>query len=167
MNTIRNAIALAACLVAGAAWAQSAHPPLNLQLPPGDVPATAGTAASPPANLQTPPGMPAASPAPKPPAHDANGNPTSPPGVYYGDTSGRVYSPNRRVAAQRCDDSTYNQPQTHGSVSMGVMGGNHVSGDYQAGTFSVTKNLGDCEHPSGAVGFSISVGQSRFHGRGW
>jgi hypothetical protein len=152
MNAIRNAVLLAVSLFAGSAGAQDAAKPLNLQLPPSDLPAAASTAASPPASH---------------PARDANGNPTSAPGVYYGDTSGRAGNAVEHVAAQRCDDSTYNQPQTHGSVSMGVMGGNHFSGDYQAGTFSVTKNLGDCEHPTGGIGFSISVGQSRFHGRGW
>lgn len=152
MNTIRNASFLAGCLCAAAAWAQQPAQPLNLQLPPGMVPAAASTSASPPANL---------------PSHDAHGNPTSAPGVYYGNHSGRAGNVDQRVATQRCDDSTYNQPQTHGSVSMGVMGGNHVSGNYQSGTISVTKNLGDCEHPTGNVGFSISVGQSRLHGRGW
>ncbi|MGH8214675.1 MAG: hypothetical protein ACREPZ_03145 [Rhodanobacteraceae bacterium] len=168
MNTIRNTAALAACLVAGAACAQAARQPLNLQLPPGDVPAASSTAADRPSNLQRPPGMPAAaSTAPSPPARDANGNPTSPPGVYYGDHSGSTADAGQYAAAQRCDDATYNQPQTHGSVSMGVMGGNHVSGNYQAGTFSFTRNLGSCERPAGGVGFSIHVSQSRFHGRGW
>ncbi|MGH8147375.1 MAG: hypothetical protein ACREPY_13715 [Rhodanobacteraceae bacterium] len=148
MNTICNAVLLAACLTTGTAWAQDAGKTLNLQLPPTDMPVAASTAAS-------------------HPTVDSHGYPTSAPGVYYGDTSGRGGNVAQHVAAQRCDDSTYNQPQTHGSVSMGVMGGNHVSGNYQAGTFSVTKNLGDCEHPGGAVGFSISVGQSRFHGHGW
>lgn len=157
MNTIRNTTLPFACLFlasmfAGAAWAQTPNEPLNLQLPPGIVPAAAGSAGAPPTSQ---------------PAHDAHGNPTSAPGVYYGDHSGRAGNIDQRVAAQRCDDSTYNQPQTHGSVSMGVMGGNHVSGNYQAGSFSVTKNLGDCEHPTGSVGFSINVGQSRLHGRGW
>jgi len=50
---------------------------------------------------------------------------------------------------------------------MGVIGGNHVSGNYQAATINMTKNLGDCEHPSGTVGLSIRVGQSRFDGRHW
>lgn len=149
MNTIRNASLLVASLFAGTVLAQTPGQPLNLQLPPGMVPASAGTATTPP------------------PTHDARGNPSSAPGVYYGDHSGRAGNADQRVAAQHCDDSTYNQPQTHGSVSMGVMGGNHVSGNYQAGSFSVTKNLGDCEHPTGSVGFSINVGQSRLHGRGW
>ncbi|HET7162875.1 MAG TPA: hypothetical protein VFI32_09440 [Rhodanobacteraceae bacterium] len=152
MNTIRNTVFFGACLLAGAAWAQDASQPLNLQLPPSDVPAAASTAAAHPANH---------------PATDRYGNPTSPPGVYYGDTSGRAGNAVGQVAAQRCDDSTYNQTQVHGSASMGVMAGNHVSGSYQAGTISVTRNLGDCEHPTGGVGLSIRVGQGRFHGRSW
>ena len=145
MDTIRRTAFLAACLLSGTAFAQSAAQPLNLQLPPSDLPAVASTAAS-------------------HPAKDAHGNPTSPPGVYYGDTSGRAANTDERVAAQRCDDATYNQPQVHGSASMGVMAGNHLSGNYQAGTINVTRKFGDCEHPAGGVGFSISVGQGQFHG---
>lgn len=162
MPTIRHAILLAACLLladmfAGTALAQTPAQPLNLQLPPGIAPAMAGTVANPPSSAPA-----------SQPARDAHGNPTSAPGVYYGDHSGpAIPASETRIAAQRCDDSAYSQPQTHGSVSMGVMGGNHVSGSYQAGSFSVTKNLGDCEHPTGSVGLSISVGQSRLHGRGW
>ncbi|MDE2497162.1 MAG: hypothetical protein KGK35_04970 [Xanthomonadaceae bacterium] len=152
MNAIRNAALLTVCVVAGAASAQTTKPPLNLQLPPSDMPAAANTAASHPASK---------------PATDRYGNPVSPPGVYYGDTSGRPATPDTRVAAQHCDDATYNQPQMHGSASMGVMAGNHVSGNYQAATVNMTRNLGDCEHPSGSVGLSISVGQSRFGGRHW
>lgn len=145
MNMIRTAW-FAACLLPGMAAAQSTNQPLNLQLPPSDMPATASTVAS-------------------HPAKDAHGNPTSPPGVYYGDHSSGVADANERVAARRCDDATYNQPQVHGSASMGVMAGNHVSGNYQAATINMTRNLGDCEHPSGGVGLSISVGQGQFHGR--
>ena len=152
MNATRNAVFLAALAVAGAASAQTAKPQLNLQLPPSDLPAAAGTAASPPASHGT---------------TDRYGNPVSPPGAYYGDTSGRPAAAAARVAAQRCDDATYNQPQMHGSASVGVMGGNHVSGNYQTATIDMTKNLGNCEHPSGAVGFSIHVSQGRFDGRHW
>ena len=147
MNLFRNALFLATCLAAGAASAQNASQPLNLQLPPSDMPVAASTAASPPAT-------------------DRNGNPTSAPGVYYGDHSGPA-APAEHAAVQRCDDATYNQPQMHGSASVGVMGGNHVSGSYQAATIHLGKNLGDCEHPSGGVGLTIHVGQSRFRGRSW
>ncbi|HJP97786.1 MAG TPA: hypothetical protein VJ862_04405 [Rhodanobacteraceae bacterium] len=153
MNLFRNAIFLATCLVTGVASAQNpGGPALNLKLPPSDLPIAASTAASPAATR---------------PLTNRSGNPTSAPGVYYGDTSGRTARQDERVAAQRCDDSTYNQPQVHGSASMGVMGGNHVSGSYEAGTIHVTRNLGDCEHPSGGIGVSISVGQGQFHGRRW
>lgn len=156
MNTIRTAACVAACLMTGAAWAQSANKPLNLQVPPADVPAVAGTTGATGARSTVQPG------------HDVHRNPTSAPGVYYGDTSGRIYGTAARTAtAPHCDDATYNQPQTHGSISMGVMGGNHASGSYQAGTVNITKNLGTCEHPTGAVGLSISVGQGRFNGRHW
>lgn len=147
MNTIRH-VALLACLFSSAAWAQNADRALNLQLPPSDLPATASSSAS-------------------HPARDSHGNPTSPPGVYYGDTSGRPGNGDGNVAGQRCDDATYNQPQVHGSASMGVMGGNHVSGSYQAATIDVTKNFGDCGHPSGGIGVSVHVGQGRFHGHRW
>ena len=88
--------------------------------------------------------------------------------MYYGDTSGRMGDTGERAAGvQTCDDSTYNQAQVHGSVGMGVVAGNHASGNYQTGAVSVSKNLGDCDHPSGSVNFSIGVGQGHFHGRGW
>ena len=147
MNAIHTVSFAAACLLAGSAMAQSAKAPLNLQLPPTDLPVAASTAAR--------------------PAITANGNPTSAPGVYYGDHSTPPPRADERVAAQQCDDSTYNQTQLHGSASMGVMGGNHVSGNYQAATLNMTKNLGDCEHPTGGIGVTISVGQSRINGRHW
>ena len=148
MNIPRFIPVLLATLLAAPAWAQSTGKPLYLKLPPSDLPVAASTAAT-------------------RPAITANGNPTSAPGVYYGDHSTPPPRVDERVAAQRCDDSTYNQTQLHGSASMGVMGGNHVSGNYQAATINMTKNLGDCEHPSGGIGVSISVGQSRMSGRHW
>ncbi|BFI96717.1 MAG: hypothetical protein RSP_22270 [Rhodanobacter sp.] len=159
MKTTRIATAfLAASLLAGTAWAQTssnqAPPPLNLKLPqvnhmPSDLPAAASSTAKPAASAST-------------------AQPGSAPGAYYGDTSGRMGNADDGTAsAQTCDDSTYNQPQMHGSVGMGVMAGNHMSGNYQSGTVSVSKNLGDCDHPKGGVSFSIGVSQGNFHGRGW
>jgi len=151
MKTIAIATFLAACLLSGIAPAQNAGAQaLNLQLPPSDLPVAASTAGHHASSKHV---------------TDRNGNPTSAPGVYYGDTSGQKANTDQRVATQRCDDATYNQPQVHGSASMGVMGGNHVSGSYQDGTINITKNLGDCEHPSGGIGVSISVGQGQFQGR--
>jgi hypothetical protein len=143
----RLVIALTASLLATAALAQNSGRQLNLKLPPqNDLP---------------PSDLPAHSASTAKPASNA-------PGVYYGDTSGRMSDTGEHSASARhCDDSTYNQAQMHGSVGMGVMAGNHMSGNYQTGTVSITKNLGDCDHPTGAVNFSIGVGQGRFHGRGW
>jgi hypothetical protein len=125
----------AASLLATSAWAQSASQPLNLKLPPSDLPAASATAA--------------------PPARDA-------PGVYYGDKSGRTDADDVAAAAPACDDATYNQPQVHGSVGMGVVGGNHLSGDYQTGTVNLSKAFGDCEHPTGGVSISIGGAQGHF-----
>lgn len=147
MKTIRHAALLAASLIATTAWAQDAGKPLNLKLPPqSDMPPT---------------DLPARSASTAKPA-------SSTPGMYYGDTSGSTsHADERSASLQRCDDSTYNQAQVHGSASMGVMGGNHISGNYQSATLNINKNLGDCEHPAGGVGFTIHVRQSQFHGRGW
>jgi len=134
-------------LAATAACAQ-APPPLNLKLPAEGRPATAGTMAAPPA--ATTPSTP------------------TPPGVYYGDTSGRMGNTVADApAAPPCDDSTYNQPQVHGSVGVGVMSGSRVgTGNYQSGTVNVSKRYGSCDQPSGGVSMSISVGQGHFSPRG-
>jgi hypothetical protein len=142
----RLVVALVASLLATSALAQNAGRPLNLKLPPqSDLP---------PSDL---------------PAHASSApRPASAPGVYYGDTSGRMGDTGERAAGvQTCDDSTYNQAQVHGSVGMGVMAGNHMSGNYQTGAVNITRNLGDCDHPHGGVSVSIGVGQGHFHGRGW
>lgn len=131
---------LAACLITSAAWAQSSQP-LNLKLPPSELPATAATTAK----------------------------PATAPGVYYGDTSGRTAADDAADAASAipdCDDATYNQAQVHGSVGTGVMAGNHVSGNYQTGTVNLSKAFGSCDHPTGGVSVSIGAGQGHFHGRG-
>lgn len=145
---------LAASLLMTAAWAQTAHPPLNLKLPPTDsyhAPASSSSAAQPASS---------ASSGNKSPV-TVNGHPpaTGPaPGVYYGDTSGR--RGNDEAAAPVCDDSTYNKPQVHGSVGMGVITGSHIgTGNYQTGNVSVFQNMGSCEHPTGSMGISIGVGR--------
>lgn len=163
MKTTRIATSLfAVSLLAGTAWAQTssnqAPPPLNLKLPqvnhmPSDLPAAGSSSAS-PAN-----GAGAASAS----------KPSGAPGAYYGDTSGSMGNTDDSTArsSQTCDDSTYNKAQVHGDVGMGVTSGSHMSGSYQTGAVSITKNLGDCDHPSGGVSFSIGVSQGNFHGRGW
>ncbi|NUO73133.1 MAG: hypothetical protein HOQ10_10500 [Frateuria sp.] len=128
---------LLASLLVLPAWAQTSGKPLNLKLPPSDLPAAASTA-------------------PKP---------ASAPGVYYGDTSGHTAADDE-AATPDCDDATYNQPQVHGSVGMGVMSGNHVDGSYQRGTVNLSKAFGSCGHPGGGVSLSIGAGSGHFHGRG-
>ena len=126
----------AASLLAGAAFAQ-APPPLNLKLPHEDAPASSATTARPD---------------------------PSKPGTYYGDTSGRMG--NTVANAPACDDSTYNQPQVHGNVGMGVMSGSRMgTGSYETGTVNISKRYGSCDQPSGGVSMSISVGQGQFSPR--
>ncbi|TAL94217.1 MAG: hypothetical protein EPN69_06370 [Rhodanobacter sp.] len=147
MNIRRFLPVLLALLLTSSAWAQSPGKPLNLKLSPGD--------ALPPSDV---PAAGASAPATAATSLAANA-----PGVYYGDTSGRMGNTGEVARAPACDDSTYNQAQMHGSVGMGVVGGNHVSGNYQTGAVAITKNLGDCDHRTGTVGFSINVDQGNFH----
>ncbi len=139
MNLKRYLTALATSLLVASVSAQTAKP-LNLKLPPSDLPAASSTAAKPA---------------------------SAAPGVYYGDTSGRMGNNDTAAAAtSNCDDYSYNQPQVHGSVGMGVVGGNHASGSYQTGTVNLTKAFGSCDHPTGGVSISIGGGTGNFHGRG-
>ncbi|MGN2245811.1 hypothetical protein ACFWZ3_03860 [Frateuria sp. GZRR35] len=137
MRSLLPAATFLATLLATPAWAQSTGHPLNLKLPPSDLPAPASTA-------------------PKP---------SSAPGVYYGDHSGRTAA-DESIATDDCDDATYNQPQVHGSVGMGVMSGSHVDGNYQRGTVSLSKAFGSCDHPTGGVSVSIGAGSGHFHHHG-
>ena len=167
MNVPRFLPALLATLLAASAWAQSTSQPLNLKLPPGEVPAANSTAAVPAHDATaTPTGVaPAASMAT---ASSATINQRrDPPGVYYGDTSGRMGNTEvARDTRPECDDSTYNQPQVHGSVGMGVASGSRFSGNYQTGTVNVTKAFGSCDEPSGGISISVGAGTGHFHGRG-
>jgi len=141
MNIQRLLPALLLTLLAVPLWAQTTGKPLNLKLPPSGIPAASSTAAKPAAGA---------------------------PGVYYGDTSGRMGNNDTTAATTTtddCDDYSYNQPQMHGSVGMGVVGGNHFSGNYQTGTVSLSKAFGSCDHPSGGVSISIGGGTGHFNGR--
>jgi hypothetical protein len=140
MNIKRHLVAVAASLLVTTAWAQTAGKPLNLKLPPSDLPAASSTAPK-PATPKT--------------AGDA-------PGVYYGDTSGRMGNTEPVADTPDCDDSTYNEPQVHGSVGTGIVTGSHMgTGNWNAGQVNVSKAFGSCDEPSG--GISISVGGSRSH----
>ncbi|PWK91986.1 hypothetical protein [Fulvimonas soli] len=180
MKTIRSTALLAACLLAGTAWAQNAGKPLNLKLPPaGSYPAASGSAAGTgTTNTQAAPAAGNAAPAGAAStaaasnaqagraatAANASSYRADPPGTYYGDTSGRMGSDETARAVPACDDATYNQPQMHGSVGMGVMSGNHVSGNYQTGTVSLSQAFGSCEHPTGGVSISVGGATGHFHG---
>lgn len=147
-------LALACSLaLSSPALAQSApHHPLNLEVPPSDIPpAPASTHASP-------------NPAP---ASSSARSAAAQPGVYYGDTSGRAGLADAGNMPPPCDDSTYNKPQVHGSVGMGVIAGSHVSGNYQNGSVRYSQAFGSCEHPTGHVSISVGVGQGHLDGRGW
>jgi len=151
--------ALLATLVAASAWAQSAPQPLNLKLPPEAVSAENGEAAPDP-GLD---GNAAVD------ALDAKGAPIpgtgpeqAPLGVQY-DSGGRPLNPYAAAMPPKCDDSTYNQPQMHGSLTAGVVGGNHVSGNYQSGVVNVSQAFGSCEKPTGGVNISIGVSQGNFN----
>jgi len=169
-----NFILLVASVLATSAWAQSAPRPLNLTLPRDSVSSQTDATTAPARSANTTstaavPG-PIAATAQPPPAN-------SPPDSYYDATANQIVdaadSANRPVdvadsGKPACDDATYRQPQVHGSVGMGVVAGNHISGNYQTGGVQVTKNLGSCDHPTGGLGLSINVGQGHFNGsRGW
>lgn len=165
-----NLILLAASVLATSAWAQSAPRPLDLTLPPGSVlsqnanavparsakaTATAAVPAQVGTTIQPPPSN------------------STLPDLHYDEAANRAVdaadSANRRLDAEgsskpTCDDTTYGQPQVHGSVGMGVVAGNHISGNYQTGSVQATKALGSCDHPTGGVSLSIDVGRGNFDG---
>jgi hypothetical protein len=163
MKIARTTVFLAASLLTAAAWAQSAPPPLNLKLP-ANVPAASTSSATPAtANIDTKSAPGTANNAATQ-ANAANGSyANDPPGAYYGDTSGK---PGRTGAAHgqpvvTCDDATYNQPQVHGAVGVGVESGKHMSGTYSGGSVTLSQAFGSCEHPTG--GMNISVGGTQGH----
>lgn len=172
MNIKRLFLASAITLLAGSAWAQSNSRPLNLALPANlpaassSAPASSSTAASTPAPTSVhPDGVAATTYRP-----GKNGNayaaplPKAAPGVYYGDTSGQL-GDDGMASAPACDDSKFDKAQVHGEVSTGIASGSHTgTSTYEGGTVNVTKAFGDCDHPSGSIGISISVDQAHFNG---
>jgi hypothetical protein len=153
----RIVTALASCLLITAAWAQSSSQPLNLKLPANSAPASSSSAAQ-PAKAGTAQPNPSASMVTINGAHPSS---KDSPGVYYGDTSGKPGHDG--TASNVCDDSTYNKPQVHGDVDMGVVSASHVgTGTYEGGNVNITQNTGSCDHPTGGMG--ISIGVSRFNG---
>ena len=156
--------ALFAVIVAASACAQSAPQPLNLNLPPDNIPPERVSAAPTPSNDKY---LVAAST-----ATDASNPPSKPAqlrsGAQYEGLDGMYENPEAQ-AAQKCDDATYSQLQVHGEVTAGVDGGNHDSGNYQSAVVHASKALGSCDNPTGGIGISIGVDRENFHGhrRGW
>jgi hypothetical protein len=165
MKIKRHLTALFTALVVASADAQSVPQPLNLKLPPESVPAESASPA--PAqrnNENVAAGTSAAEDASNPTADPAQMQP----GVPYGGPYRVSENPGTSVA-RKCDDATYTQPQIHGDVTAGVVGGKHVSGNYQSGVVNVSKAFGSCDTPTGGVGISIGAGQENFndHRHGW
>lgn len=161
MKVARRVTALIAGIIAASAFAQSAPQPLNLKLPPDSVPNQSASAA-PALNDQADAGgtTPPIADAPGPSAKSAQLQP----GVRYDDPDGMPEYADV-PARPKCDDATYGQAQVHGDVTMGVVGGNHISGNYQSGVVNVSKAFGSCDHPTGGASISIGVGQGSFSGR--
>lgn len=144
MQIARRTVFLFA-IVAAPVWAQTST--LDLKLPADAAPET--TAAQ-PANAAAPADATAHAAAPELPTMRDDGA-----------------NSHERPA---CDDRTYGQPQVHGSVGMGVVAGNRVSGNYETGNVQVSKAFGSCDDPKGIVSVSVDVGQGNFnrahrHGR--
>lgn len=158
MNALHRFILPALLVASLAAHAQNSAS-LNLKLPRGSVPATSSSSAT-PTPMDTGPARAATVARPSAAAAAA---PRPAPGVYYGDTSGRTYADEGSAPMPTCDDATYNQPQMHGSVGVGVVSGSHWnSGTYNMGSVNLSQRFGSCNHPTGGVG--ISIGTSRFNG---
>jgi hypothetical protein len=161
MKTVRTIAFLATSLLAAASWAQNASPPLNLKLP-ANAPASSGSAAPAASSTDTKPVPNTANATTQ--ATSATGNyAKDPPGTYYGDTSGAMGRSETAASqpAVACDDATYNQPQMHGSVGVGVESGRHGSGSYTGAGVTLSQAFGSCTHPTG--GMSISVGGTQGH----
>jgi hypothetical protein len=164
MNTVRTIAFLATSLLAAASCAQNASPPLNLKLPANAPAASASSAAPVVSSADT---KPAANPNTSNATAQANTATSNyakdPPGTYYGDTSGAMGNthPAAGQPVVTCDDATYNQPQVHGSVGVGVESGRHGSGSYTGAGVTLSQAFGSCTHPTG--GMSISVGGTQGH----
>ncbi len=152
--------ALFAGMLAASAWAQSVLPPPNLNLPPASAPkenVTAAPAQSIKVNPVTAASTAAATSSPEPKPAQTQ------PGVYYDDPDSMDEN-SEASGASKCKDSTYNQAQIHGALGMGVVGGNHISGNYETGVVNVSKALGSCDHPTGGVSISVGLSQGNFNG---
>ena len=172
-----NLVLLAASVLATSAWAQSAPQPLNLTLPRESVSSQTDATTTPVPASSTKATSAVAAAAPEAATAQPSPANSTPPDTHYNETANQIVdaadSANRPLDAAdsgkpTCNDAAYAQPQVHGSLGMGVVAGNHISGNYQTGSVQVTKNLGSCDHPTGGVSLSIDVGQGNFNGsRRW
>ena len=148
-------------MLAASAWAQSAPQVLNLNLPPASV--TANTANTVPAKSTTKVGFAAVTTEAITSIPPVSQNPTQAGRHYDANANASVDAADSR--ARGCDDASYTKAQVHGDIGLGVVAGDHVSGNYQTGRVNVTKALGSCDNPTGAVSLSVQVGQGNFNGR--
>ena len=167
MKIKRHVFVWFAVVAASSACAQSAPQALNLNLPPD----SAGTANASAAPLPGEKGDPNINDNAIVDAMDASNPPTEParmqPGMPY--DADRMSENSDASAAHRCDDAKYGTSQVHGSATVGVAGGNRISGSYQSGAVNISKAFGSCDNPTGGVGISIGVERENFEGhrRGW
>ncbi|HTD29879.1 MAG TPA: hypothetical protein VK660_10875 [Xanthomonadaceae bacterium] len=149
---------IATSLVASAAFAQNDSKPLNLTVPPSiGFPQASAASAAPTSTTSATTAAASTQSDSTTPASTSTA-----PGAYDGDIGGAKLG---GVAAANPDDATDtcdNKAQVHGDVETGVVAGNHISGNYQAGTVNITKPLGDCTHPSGGLSITVSASKSRF-----
>lgn len=166
----RHLVALASLALMTTAAAQSAGKPLNLKLSPADLPASSSSASGvAPTSITPVANTPRTEATAKGGSHasTSDGKPAvnPAPGVYYGDTSGRLGNTEVADGSRECDDSTYNQAQVHGSVTTGVFTGNHVgTGTFGGGEVNVSKAFGSCDDPHGGISISVGGSQTDFHG---
>ena len=162
MKINRYLIASITGLLAASAWADSAPKVLNLNLPPTDF-----TAANPNTTAAKTTAKVARAPVTQPSATSMqSATPSATRTNMHYDAAANAIVDAADSHKSACDDANYGKPQIHGDIGLGVVAGNHVSGNYQTGTFNVTKATGSCDNPSGSMGLSISVSRGNFNGRG-
>lgn len=134
---------IAAALVAGAVSAQDNNTkPFDPALPPGGGTSSAGVVGAGPAGA------------------------SAAPGAFQKDASGAAVhdlpASHSEETTDSCDASGRDRTRVHGTASAGVAAGNHVSGNYQAGTVSIDRPRGECGHSAGSLDITVGGSQSHF-----
>ncbi|MGH8041486.1 MAG: hypothetical protein ACREPN_05515 [Rudaea sp.] len=163
MKFNRYFIASIASALSASAWAQSTPQALNLNLPPSSATTASKTVA--PAKSTGNAAIAAVTTTAATTIQPAAQNQAQLGVQYDANANAIVDAADSRTPG--CNDATYGKPQVHGSIGMGVVAGNHISGNYQTGSVNVTKALGSCDHPTGSVSLTINVGQGNFNGRNY